>query len=73
MFALAAGSDTTGSTIRSTLLQLITTPRVYHRLKETVARALSEGAVSSPIKQDEARDLSYLQVRHDRSDLKMRS
>lgn len=63
MFALGAGSDTTGSTIRGTMLQLITNPRVYLKLKETVAQAVSQGLVSSPIKQEEAKKLSYLQVR----------
>lgn len=63
MFALAAGSDTTGSTIRHTMLCLMTTPRVYQKLKETIAQALETDSVSSPIKQDEARKLPYLQVR----------
>lgn len=63
MVALAAGSDTTGSTIRNTMLHLITAPRVYSKLKETVAQAIADGLVSNPIKLEEAKKLPYLQVR----------
>lgn len=63
LFAMVAGSDTTASTIRCTMLYLMTTPRVYQKLKQVVREAVEEGRVSSPIKQDEARHIPYLQVR----------
>ncbi|CAN8103392.1 unnamed protein product [Discula destructiva] len=60
VFAMAAGSDTTGSAIRNTMLHLMTSPSHYRKLKETVARAIADGAVSSPITQEEARRLPFL-------------
>lgn len=62
-FALAAGSDTTGSVIRNTMLHLMTSPQHYRKLKETISRAVREGSASSPIKLEEAKRLPYLQVR----------
>lgn len=60
---MTAGSDTIGSTIRNTMLYLMSTPRVYQKLKGTVLEALRDGTVSSPIKQEQAKRLPYLQVR----------
>lgn len=62
-FAMAAGSDTTASVIRNIMLHLMTSPHHYRKLKETVLRAAREGTTSSPIKQEEAKKLPYLQVR----------
>ncbi|KAF9882020.1 benzoate 4-monooxygenase cytochrome p450 [Colletotrichum karsti] len=56
-----AGSDTTATTIRATVLHTITTPRVYARLLEEIAQAAPN--TSSPIISDaEARTLPYLQA-----------
>lgn len=44
------------------MLHLMTTPRVYQKLKSVVQQAVREG-VSSPIKQEEAKKITYLQVR----------
>lgn len=62
LFTMLAGSDTTASSMRFTLLSLITNPRVYREMKSVVAQAVSEGRVSSPIKQEEARKIPYIQV-----------
>lgn len=62
LFSMIAGSDTTASAIRATMLYLITTPRVYQKLKQVVTEAVRSGRVSSPIKQDEAKEIPYLQV-----------
>lgn len=62
LFSMVAGSDTTASAIRATMLYLITTPRVYRKLKQVVTEAVQSGRVSSPIKQEEAKEISYLQV-----------
>lgn len=43
------------------MLYLMTTPRVYLKLKGVVQQAVREG-VSSPIKQEETKKISYLQV-----------
>lgn len=63
MFTIGAGSETTASSIRSTMLHLMTTPRVYHKLKQTVLKAVKDGLVSSPIRHREAKGIPYLQVR----------
>lgn len=62
MFTLGAGSDSTASTIRATLLYIISTPRVYFKLKEVILEAVRKGRASSPIRQAEAKGLPYLQV-----------
>lgn len=62
LFAMTAGSDTTASAIRSTMLHLITNHRVYYKLKQEVRKAVSEGVVSKPIKISEAKKLLYLRV-----------
>lgn len=59
---MLAGSDTTAAAVRCTMLHLMTTPRVYQQLKSVVQQAVKEG-VSSPIKQEEAKKIAYLQVR----------
>jgi len=62
MLQINAGADTTASTIRGTLMSIVTTPRVYQRLKAEIATAIEEKAVSSPIKHSEALKLPYLQA-----------
>jgi cytochrome P450 len=59
---MVAGSDTTASAIRATILHVTTNPRVYHKLKQVVREAVENGRVSSPIRQEEAKQVSYLQV-----------
>lgn len=55
-----AGSDTTATALRSTLLHIITQPRVYDKLRAEIdASALP---VDSIIPESEARKLPYLQA-----------
>ncbi|KAI1091083.1 cytochrome P450 [Rostrohypoxylon terebratum] len=61
IFMFVAGSDTTASAIRATLLYILTTPRIYQRLKDEIRAAVSEGRASHPITLVEARELPYLQ------------
>ncbi|KAI0888215.1 cytochrome P450 [Annulohypoxylon maeteangense] len=61
IFMFVAGSDTTASAIRATLLHIFSIPRVYQRLKDEIRSAVVEGGVSHPITQAEARELPYLQ------------
>jgi cytochrome P450 len=61
-FMIAAGSDTTSSVIRCTMLHLMTNPRAYQTLKSTVKEAVRNGKVSSPITQAEGMALPYLRV-----------
>jgi cytochrome P450 len=53
-----AGSDTTATAIRVTLLYLITNPRVLRNFLEEI----SAHAPSSPIKESEAKTMPYLQA-----------
>ncbi|KAK4452584.1 cytochrome P450 [Podospora aff. communis PSN243] len=57
-----AGSDTSASVIKATMLYIMTTPRVYSRLQTEIDGAIKGGTVSSPITQAEAKQLPYLQA-----------
>jgi len=59
---IIAGSDTTATAIRGTMLYLTTTPHAYARLQGEIDTAVSTGAVSSPVKVEEAKKLPYLQA-----------
>ncbi|RYP01151.1 hypothetical protein DL765_010874 [Monosporascus sp. GIB2] len=59
---LPAGTETSITTIRGILMNLMTSPRVYQRLKREIADGLRDGRISSPIKNSEAKDLPYLQA-----------
>ncbi|KAF4811089.1 Cytochrome P450 monooxygenase lolP1 [Colletotrichum siamense] len=60
--SLVAGSDTTATAIRATLLAVISTPTVYQRLVQEIATAEREGRISSPVCNTEAQSLPYLQA-----------
>lgn len=60
--SLIAGSDTTATAMRAILLAIISNPRVYSRLVREIDDAIAAGKVSSPIRDDEARKLPYLQA-----------
>ncbi|KAK8055542.1 Fumagillin dodecapentaenoate synthase [Apiospora rasikravindrae] len=62
LFMVIAGSDTTASVVRSTMLHLMASPRVYNKLKREVRKAVDEGRASSPITFEEAKGISYLQA-----------
>ncbi|KAH6651703.1 pisatin demethylase [Truncatella angustata] len=62
LLMIIAGSDTTASTIRITMLYVMTCPQVYQKLKHEIDTAVREGRASSPISYDEARRLPYLQA-----------
>lgn len=61
LLQLLAGSDTTATAIRATILFLITTPRALWRLRAEIDEAV-RCRISSPIKDSEARALPYLQA-----------
>jgi cytochrome P450 len=62
LFMMIAGSDTTASAMRFTMLNIISTPRVYEKLKAEISRAVRKGSVSDPITLAEAKLIPYLQV-----------
>jgi len=57
-----AGSDTTATAIRSTMLHIMTSPRVYSRLVAEINAASHSAAISSPVTSAEARKMPYLQA-----------
>jgi cytochrome P450 len=59
---LIAGADTAVTVLRSTLLYIMTTPRVYTRLKAEIKAAVDAGEVSEVITMAEAHKLEYLQA-----------
>jgi len=61
-FVLVAGSDTTATAIRGTMLYLATTRHAYTKLQQEVDAAVADGRVSSPITGEEAKKLDYLQA-----------
>ncbi|KAJ8122629.1 hypothetical protein ONZ43_g1221 [Nemania bipapillata] len=62
LFMFIAGSETTASVMRITLLYLIATPTAYQKLKAEIKTALESGRVSNPITAAEAKQLPYLQA-----------
>ncbi|KAI4863833.1 cytochrome P450 [Hypoxylon rubiginosum] len=62
MFQIVAGSDTTATAVRGTMLNLLASPFAFFRLREEIDRAVSEGRISAPIKAEEAKGLEYLQA-----------
>ncbi|KAK7757415.1 hypothetical protein SLS62_000428 [Diatrype stigma] len=62
LFMFIAGSDTTSSAIRATMLYILSAPLIYHRLRREISEAVRDGRASSPIKQSEAKALPYLQA-----------
>ncbi|KAL8283008.1 hypothetical protein RB597_010413 [Gaeumannomyces tritici] len=61
MLQIVAGSDGTATTIRGTMMYLMSTPSAYCRLKREIRHALDSGLVAgSPITMDESRRLPYL-------------
>ncbi|OAR03043.1 hypothetical protein LLEC1_04273 [Akanthomyces lecanii] len=59
---LVAGSDTTATALRATLLSIISTPTVYQRLSNEISTAEAKGRISHPIRDSEAQKLPYLQA-----------
>ncbi|EPE02891.1 benzoate 4-monooxygenase cytochrome p450 [Ophiostoma piceae UAMH 11346] len=59
---IIAGSDTSATAIRSTLLFLITNPHAYIRLQQEIDNGIRAGRISSPITDTEARQFPYLQA-----------
>ncbi|UPL04224.1 hypothetical protein LCI18_015158 [Fusarium solani-melongenae] len=59
LLQIIAGSDTTATAIRSTMLHIITSPRVYNKLRTEISKT----TYSEPIIPDSiGRDLTYLQA-----------
>ena len=63
LLQIIAGSDTTATAIRTTMLYLMSSPAAYQRLADEVRTADAQGRISSGVVADaEARALPYLQA-----------
>ncbi|KAK3375532.1 cytochrome P450 [Lasiosphaeria ovina] len=61
-FQIIAGSDTTATAIRATLLFLASSRRAYGRLQQEIDAAAAEGRISSPVTAEEGKKMEYLQA-----------
>ncbi|PHH65080.1 hypothetical protein CDD81_3478 [Ophiocordyceps australis] len=59
---LTAGFHTTAIAICTILVHILSTPRVYARLKADIAQAAKDGSISSPITESEAKAMPYVQA-----------
>lgn len=57
-----AGSDTTATGIRTTFLNIISNPQIYARIVKEIDEGIVNGKISSPITDEEAKQLPYLQA-----------
>ncbi|ORY58096.1 cytochrome P450 [Pseudomassariella vexata] len=62
LFMIIAGSDTTASAIRVTMLYVMTQPQVYRKIKDVIMQAIRDGNISHPIRYEEAGKIPYLQA-----------
>ncbi|KAI0426829.1 cytochrome P450 [Xylaria sp. FL1042] len=59
---LPAGTETSVMMMRGTLLLLMSSPRVYWKLKQEIKDGVATGRISSPVTNEEARSLEYTQA-----------
>ncbi|KAI1152795.1 cytochrome P450 [Nemania diffusa] len=57
-----AGSETSTTAIRGIMLHLLSSPQAYKKLQDEIAAGVREGRISSPITNEEAKRLPYLQA-----------
>lgn len=62
MFPIIAGSDTTANAINMTVSYIASNPEVATKLRNEIQSAISEGKISSPVTNEEAIQLPYLQA-----------
>lgn len=62
LLQVVAGSDTSAGTIRSMMLNLLTNPTSYSKLRAEIEHGIATGKISSPITDAEAKALPYLQA-----------
>ncbi|KAJ9142909.1 Benzoate 4-monooxygenase cytochrome P450 [Pleurostoma richardsiae] len=59
---IIAGSDTTATALRSILLNVVMNPTIYRSMQGEIDSGISDGRISSPITDAEARKLPFLQA-----------
>ncbi|KAJ8115733.1 hypothetical protein ONZ43_g4599 [Nemania bipapillata] len=59
---MPAGTETSIMTIRGTLLLLMSSPAIYRKLKQEIKDGIASGIISSPVSNEEAKSLEYMQA-----------
>lgn len=59
---MPAGTETSITAVRGTLLHILSSPAVYHRLKQEISEGIKAGRISKPITPEQAREMPYLQA-----------
>ncbi|KAL8793769.1 MAG: hypothetical protein Q9195_003599 [Heterodermia aff. obscurata] len=59
---LISGADSTATATRAILLAILSNPTSYAKLQKEIDEAIAKGAISSPVRDSEAKQLSYLQA-----------
>lgn len=59
---MPAGTETTITVVRGTLLHILSSPAVYHKLKQEIAEGIKAGLVSQPVTNEQAKKMPYLQA-----------
>jgi cytochrome P450 len=62
LLQVVAGSDTSAGTLRTVMLNLLTHPVAYSKLRKEIDLGIATGKISSPITDTEGRQLPYLQA-----------
>ncbi|KAI0451580.1 cytochrome P450 [Xylaria acuta] len=57
-----AGSETSAMMIRGTLLHLMSSPAIYQKVKQEIKDEIAAGRISSPVTNEEAKSLEYMQA-----------
>jgi cytochrome P450 len=62
LFQITAGSDTTATAIRATMLYLITKPKHLDKLRREIDSAIVDGHISCPVSDTDVKRLPFLQA-----------
>ena len=62
MYVSISGADSTATATRAILLAILSNPRSYAKLQREIDEAIAKSAISSPVRDSEAKQLPYLQA-----------
>lgn len=62
LLQLGVGSETTATSMRFAMLNLLCNPMAYQKLHDEIDNGIRAGTISSPIEDSEARNMPYLQA-----------
>lgn len=59
---MPAGTETSVTVMRGALLNILSSPTVYHKLKQEISEGIKAGRISQPITHGQAKQMPYLQA-----------